>query len=190
MVHSTDNTCEGMIKKECKIITHCGLLFATIQARCQTILGKDYSTCSNECRSAVRQLVNLPIGKKLVTCQCRNELNCLVFRNRFDRCLNGTAIARKRSCTNITKRCMKKTLCKKKYEQYFVDCQGLFNGYECTQKCIDSTREFYKFKLGKKTVGDRMRKCHCDGSLETERSCYEIRKNTNRLCPAKWNKVK
>lgn len=115
----------------------------------------------------------------------KNKRRCHRRRQKKDKRNNprNHQIAKK-SCSKLHEKCISKPRCKKRFDKYFADCHHLFEGYNCTSTCIKATKKYFEFKINKKyTVGQRMRRCECDGTLEKAITCHTERQHREKLCP-------
>lgn len=186
---SSTPSCEQILQKNCTTgdMNPCTFLMIQIYSKCQNLLLNEDTPCTSECQGELKKLDTQVIGKMFLKCQC-DSVNCMAYKDRFERCLNGVRCGKKdkkcrrKSCTNVDKKCKKNETCNRRHKKYFEACADLIDGYSCTTNCIQATRRYFDFKLKKHTMRERLAKCRCDGTMEDAKACYTIRRNREKLC--------
>jgi len=193
---SSTPSCEQILHQNCSRdeVSQCTMLMLQIYGSCQNLLAEEDTPCTSECRDELKRLDTQAIGRMFIKCQCQG-VKCMAYKDRFERCLNGVRCGKKdkrcrrKSCTNVDKKCKKNETCNRRHKKYFEACADLINGYKCTTNCIQATRRYFDFKLKKHTMRERLAKCRCDGTMEDASACYTIRRNREKLCANRLTEV-
>lgn len=145
--------------------------------RCSSlIIDEDHEPkCTPKCRKVLTQL-NKRLRDNFLFCNCRGDIDCLLFQQRAYRCMNQT-LKYKKNCDLERQKCEKDSECFQLYGKWFEECQKMFNGYKCPVKC-----ELAEEKLFSNPIGQSLKTCECAGSKTQETFCRSVRMQKEKLC--------
>lgn len=145
--------------------------------RCSDLLFEEQREpdCFGECHTFLNK-ISSKLRHAMFFCNCKENLDCIWFQKRTQRCMNQT-LKYKKSCDTERQICQKDSDCVKLYAEWFQQCQDMFNGYGCTKQCQRAERDLYSHPLGK-----TLETCECAGSKTQENFCRSVRMRRTKLC--------
>nr|XP_047127764.1 growth arrest-specific protein 1-like [Hydra vulgaris] len=165
------------------MFSQCRKTLNDIATECKNLLqdiNSDFK-CSQKCQLLLKNFISeLSFGKDLSTCNCVQDANCLIYKRRFQICLDNKTDTAENGCQKYHKQCDNSETCKMLYTRWFDSCTDLFNEYEYTAECKVAEKNLFA-----NDIGGLIKSCDCDGDTEQEKFCLEVRRDIEKFCGIK-----
>ncbi|KAG8181852.1 hypothetical protein JTE90_003999 [Oedothorax gibbosus] len=183
-VHCGANTLPGpqdceLARAKCAYRAGCYKALHAYMVGCADVLTGRTARCPFSCQRALISLTSTEYGLALSTCDCGDNEFCRKSKERIEVCRpevsHATADNTVVSCSVAKWICAADTLCSTALDFYHRLCRPMFHGRKCTPRCNNSLAI-----LDRQEKAGKLRDCYCDGSEDFP--CYDMKRNTDRLC--------
>ena len=170
------------VSTACSISPTCGPLLSVYLSECTFAF--EGVKCSQQCKQAVINLFESPIGKSYNVCGCGDDISCKVGAYNLGRtCYNGTFpyiqpnIQLDPSGCNfkdhVGDACSQDPTCAPILSVYTIECKFAFGGLSCSQQCKQAL-----IALLQNPIGNRFYVCGCG----TDIGCHTTIQNLGNTC--------
>jgi len=176
----------GEARAKCEFRDGCRFALQNYGLFCLDLVQGKTNVCSAHCRHALTALMSTHEGKRLMKCNCTGDAFCEQTKTNVGPCqdqvLHAASPDTVVSCTAAQWICSANSECSTALEYYNRNCQAMFRGKRCSDRCMNSINI-----LKRQPSANKLETCFCDGTEDYD--CLNIKANMETLCFDQSNEI-
>ena len=163
---------------KCQSRYNCLAALINVKLECPELLfGEGRLGCTKRCKQALDLFGQNRLGKHFMDCACERDSECLTYQARAGKCVNNRMNDSLVGCATFSRKCENDSKCNDLMEDFYIKCNHLISGTECTRSCEIAQERLYSHNI---SIG--LLNCECSGTVREENFCRGVRAHTFHLC--------